>query len=219
MSDLAQRGAAVCQAQAVLLRRDHRLRPLATAFLGCAMLAAPVLAGCGGGEPLPTALPRADVDAALAKPQAGLTAAERALEAAAGQTLPGNGKQAQRQLDAQLGALKGTPVVVNLWGDWCTPCKKELPLFQRAALTHRGAVAFLGLATLSDRGKTERYLAEQIALPFPSILDNPGDVLSGTGLRTVPKTFFYDAARHRYVHQGPYRSAADLDADILRYAQ
>src|SRR5262245_7719009 len=34
-----------------------------------------------------------------------------------------------RQLLAQ---LKGTPVVVNFWGAWCTPCRAEVPLFVAA---------------------------------------------------------------------------------------
>ena len=32
-----------------------------------------------------------------------------------------------------LGALQGTPVLVNLWATWCAPCVKELPLLDDLA--------------------------------------------------------------------------------------
>lgn len=177
------------------------------------------LAGCGGDAPEVTALSRAEVQAELAKPATGLTPAAERLERAAGTVLPGSGDAAPAQLDAELRRLRGTPVVVNLWGDWCVPCKKEMPIFQRTALAQRGNVVFLGVATLSTRDKSERYLATKIAMPYPSLLDDPGDLNRGTGIDSVPKTFFYDRAGKRTVHQGPYETQADLEADIARYAR
>ena len=32
-----------------------------------------------------------------------------------------------------LGALQGTPVLLNLWATWCAPCKKEMPLLDALA--------------------------------------------------------------------------------------
>lgn len=165
-----------------------------------------------------SALSPAQVQAALAKPATGLSAEARRLESAAGTVLAGSGDDAPAQLDATLAKLRGTPVVVNLWGDWCVPCKKEMPVLQREALAQRGKVVFLGVATLSTRGRSEAYLRDKIAMPYPSLLDNPGKLNKGTGIDTVPKTFFYDRAGKRFVHQGPYASQADLEADIARYA-
>ncbi|MBO9534389.1 MAG: TlpA family protein disulfide reductase [Solirubrobacteraceae bacterium] len=177
------------------------------------------LAGCGSDAPAVTALPRTEVTAKLAEPApAALSAEAKRLEGAAGTVLPGSGKEAETQLDAVLAKLKGTPVVVNLWGDWCVPCKKELPIFQRVALAQRGKIVFLGVATLSNRGKSEAYLQDKIALPYPSLLDDPGDLNRGTGIDSVPKTFFYDQGHKRYVHQGPYETEADLETDLRRYA-
>ncbi len=39
------------------------------------------------------------------------------------------------------------------------------------------------------------------------------------GLLGQPATAFYDARGERtYIHQGPYRTAEDFDADVRRYA-
>lgn len=32
-----------------------------------------------------------------------------------------------------LGALQGTPVLLNLWATWCAPCVKEMPLIDALA--------------------------------------------------------------------------------------
>ncbi len=183
-----------------------------------ALAAGALLAGCGSDAPTVTALSRAQVEAELAKPAEGLTPAATRLERAAGTVLPGSGDDAEARLDAELRRLRGTPVVVNLWGEWCVPCKREMPILQRTALELRGKVVFLGVATLSTRGKSEDYLRTKFALPYPSLLDDPGDLNRGTGIDSVPKTFFYDRAGKRTVHQGPYETAADLKADIARYA-
>jgi len=177
------------------------------------------LAACGGSDaPKVTALTPAQVKAELAKSTTGLSAEAQRLERAAGTVLPGSGKDAPAQLDATLKQLRGTPVVVNLWGDWCVPCKKEMPLLQRTALAQRGKVVFVGVATLSSRSRSADYLQQKIALPYPSILDNPGDINQRTGIDAVPKTFFYSSTGKRFIHQGPYETQADLEADIKRYA-
>lgn len=177
------------------------------------------LGGCGAGAEVPTALSRTQVQEQLSRPApANLPAPARRLEAQAGTVLAGSGKDGARQLERLVRELRGTPLVINLWGEWCGPCKRELPIFQRAALRLRGQVVFVGVATLSSRAESEAYLRSEIALPFPSLLDDPGAVNKGTGINSVPKTLFYDRAGRRTVHQGAYSSAGGLLADIERYA-
>src|SRR5688572_7547669 len=49
------------------------------------------------------------------------------------------------ELDARLKDLRGYPVVVNIWGSWCAPCREEFPVFQRVAIARGKEVAFLGV--------------------------------------------------------------------------
>ena len=53
-----------------------------------------------------------------------------ALHAQANDLLPG----ARKGLQARVRALRGHPVVVNVWAAWCVPCRVELPVIQRASL-------------------------------------------------------------------------------------
>ena len=121
-------------------------------------------------------------------------------------------------LDAELRALRGHPVVVNLWASWCEPCRYELPFLQRQAVERGGRVAFLGVNS-GDNRDDARKLSARYPMPYPSIED-PRQALAGRyGAVGLPATVFYDARGKRVlVHQGRFSSEAQLAAEIDRYA-
>jgi cytochrome c biogenesis protein CcmG, thiol:disulfide interchange protein DsbE len=137
-----------------------------------------------------------------------------ALHQQANDLLPG-GRDA---FDARLRALRGHPVVVNVWGSWCAPCRVELPIIQRASLAWGKRVAFLGVDTSDNRHDAGKLL-DQIPVTYPSYEDPNGKIFTRYGLRGAPSTIYYDAAgKQTYLHQGQYLDRAQLDADIKRYA-
>lgn len=106
-----------------------------------------VLAGCAPGA-TPTE-PAYDSRIKVDTPALRQAKAEAGIEPCAGSsgetrsdlpqvTLPclGGGK------DVDLASVEG-PAVVSVWAQWCTPCRKELPLYQR--LADSGAVSVLGV--------------------------------------------------------------------------
>jgi cytochrome c biogenesis protein CcmG/thiol:disulfide interchange protein DsbE len=123
-----------------------------------------------------------------------------------------------RALDARLRALRGHPVVVNVWASWCEPCRYELPFFQRQAVKRGARVAFLGVNSGDNRDDARR-LSRRVPMPYPSVED-PRQALAGRyGLAGLPATVFYDArGKLVLVHQGPFASEAKLAAEISRYA-
>jgi thiol-disulfide isomerase/thioredoxin len=120
-------------------------------------------------------------------------------------------------LDAHLQALRGYPVVVNLWASWCGPCVSELPIFQREALKFGTQVAFLGVNS-GDNPAAARRLSTRIPMPYPSIEDPRQAITGEYDAAGLPATAFYDGRGKRVVHQGPYANEAQLSADIERYA-
>ena len=146
-----------------------------------------------------------------------LDGAPPALAAVHGQAndlLPG----ARKALDARVRALRGHPVVVNVWAAWCGPCRVELPVFQRASLDWGKRVAFLGVDLRDNRGSARKLLS-QIPLTYPSYEDPDGKIANGYHLVGTPSTIYYDASgKQTYIHQGQYADRKDLDADIKRYA-
>jgi cytochrome c biogenesis protein CcmG, thiol:disulfide interchange protein DsbE len=137
-----------------------------------------------------------------------------ALHQQANDLLPG-GRDA---FDARLRALRGHPVVVNVWGSWCAPCRVELPIIQRASLDWGKRVAFLGVDSSDNRHDAAKLL-DDIPVTYPSYEDPNGRIFTRYGLRGAPSTVYYDAAgKQTYLHQGQYLDRAQLDADIKRYA-
>lgn len=89
-----------------------------------------------------------------------------------------------------LASYRGTVVVLNVWGTWCAPCRKEMPSLQGlAARTDRARVVVLGLATDADRNLVREFL-HQYRVEFPIFLD-PERGLSTRVLRVrgFPETF------------------------------
>jgi thiol-disulfide isomerase/thioredoxin len=108
-------------------------------------------------------------------------------------------------------------VVVNVWASWCGPCRLEFPDFQQVSAERGDEVAFLGVDALDTDPAAESFL-EELPLPYPSVTDPDEQVRRQYGIRGYPATMFF-AANGELVHlkQGPYTSAAELEADIDEY--
>ena len=88
-------------------------------------------------------------------------------------------------------ALKGKPIVLNLWATWCPPCRRELPVL-RDAQSRNPDVTF----AFADQGETlvavRDYLASQ-GLTLDNVLLDPGFALSRqTEAHAFPTTLFFD---------------------------
>jgi cytochrome c biogenesis protein CcmG, thiol:disulfide interchange protein DsbE len=157
----------------------------------------------------PASLSRAEVTA----PLTGQPPALAALHARSGELVPGG----LSKFDSELRALRGTPVVVNLWASWCGPCRFEIPFIQRQFRKRGTKVAFLGVNSDDADGNARRMLRE-LPMPYPSVVDDRANLAGRLGARGLPVTVFYDASgKQDYVHQGAYPSEAKLAEDIERY--
>ncbi len=137
-----------------------------------------------------------------------------ALHAQAAQLLPGG----PAALDDRLRALRGYPVVLNVWASWCGPCRQEMPVLQEVSADRGRKVAFLGV-DLKDNVPAAKRLLSEFPISYPSYGDPDGKVFNDNHLAGVPSTIFYSrSGKRQLVHSGPYLSADDLNSDIDRYA-
>ncbi len=122
-----------------------------------------------------------------------------------------------------LAAYRGRVVVVNVWGSWCAPCRKEAPDLAAAskALAAKD-VAFLGVNTRDiDRGPARAFV-RTFRVPYPSIYDPHGAQLLGfrgtLPPSAIPSTLVIDR-RGRVAARvlGPLsaRTLEDLTTDVV----
>ena len=164
----------------------------------------------GAPESAPRALTRAEVSRPIAGAPPQLAALRRRVS-----DLQDGGVKA---FAAQLRALRGRPLVVNMWGSWCDPCRRELPLFQRQANKQGAKVAFLGVDVTDDRDNAIELL-QRIPMPYPSFADPRSNIATGRfRARVFPTTAFYDAGGRMTLRQGEFANEAKLADAIERYA-
>jgi cytochrome c biogenesis protein CcmG/thiol:disulfide interchange protein DsbE len=122
-------------------------------------------------------------------------------------------------LDARLAALKGQPVVVNLWASWCGPCRAEFPFFAAAVKRHSGQVAFLGVDVADSRDDAQAFVDDEPP-GFASVYDGDSKAARSLGGgRAMPTTVFVGRdGKVVFRKVGGYANAGGLDADIRRYA-
>lgn len=93
-------------------------------------------------------------------------------------------------------AYAGKVVVINVWGSWCPPCRKEAPDLQAASVETAAVAQFLGITTRDRQPATARRFVEEFGITYPSIYDPSGQALltfSGTlPPSAIPSTLVLD---------------------------
>jgi thiol-disulfide isomerase/thioredoxin len=133
----------------------------------------------------------------------------------ANQLLPG-GTEA---FEKRIAALKGYPVVANIWASWCGPCRFEFPTLQKLSARYGKQVAFLGVNSEDSESNATEFLAED-PVPYPSYSDPEQKLAEHLGAHVgLPDTAFFDRnGKLVYLKQGPYAHDEELEADVKKYA-
>jgi cytochrome c biogenesis protein CcmG/thiol:disulfide interchange protein DsbE len=187
-------------------------------WVGAVALTAAVVVGivqAGSSDRAPKQASGALSLAEVSKPLPGAPPELAALRKRVNELDPGGAKA----FDAQLRALRGHPVVVNMWASWCEPCRFELPFLQREALARGKQVAFLGI-NVNDAKDAAEQRAAQFPMPYPSFEDPRSNLFARYKARGLPTTAFYDRnGKLVIVHQGVFPTQAKLAEAIDRYAK
>ena len=99
------------------------------------------------------------------------------------------------KLDGGLGKLpdyRGKPLVVNFFGSWCVPCRKEMPALQSVYEELDGKVAFLGLA-ISDSEKSAQAFVDEYGVTYDVGRDPSSKLFTQLGVVQMPSTFLISA--------------------------
>lgn len=113
--------------------------------------------------------------------------------------LLGGGRDA---LKRRIAALRGHPVVVNVWASWCGPCRQEHPLL--VELAKDPSIRVVGINQRDDPDNARRFLGA-LGNPYAAVgLDPKGRASIDWGVYGVPETFIVGPdGTIRHKHIGP----------------
>jgi cytochrome c biogenesis protein CcmG/thiol:disulfide interchange protein DsbE len=90
----------------------------------------------------------------------------------------------------ELGELRGSPVVVNLWSSSCIPCRSEARLLESESVRlGRRGVVFVGINVADSRAAAERFRTE-FGITYAALQDKGTRTVRKLGAKGVPETFF-----------------------------
>lgn len=86
-----------------------------------------------------------------------------------------------------LADYRGKVVVVNVWGSWCGPCRREAPALEETFSKYQPkGVQFLGINVRDDNAAAQAFVSDQ-SISYPSLQD-PDETLLLQFKTVVPPT-------------------------------
>ncbi len=88
--------------------------------------------------------------------------------------------------------LRGKIGVINFWGSWCGPCRREQPLLEQLSkdYANRG-VQFLGINERDQKAAALAYL-DEFKVTYPSIYNPDSSIAYPFKVRYMPHTYVID---------------------------
>lgn len=98
----------------------------------------------------------------------------------------------QPDVTVNLAKVRGTPMVVSIWGSWCPPCRAEVPAFESVWQQADGDVQFLGIDLQDDPARALAFAAD-VGMTYPSVSDPKAITRPELYFAGPPVTYFVNA--------------------------
>ena len=113
-------------------------------------------------------------------------------------------------------SLRG-PMIVNVWGSWCTSCLAEMPEFVSFYGKAKGKVQLVGVAVEESSPANSRKFIEEHGMTWPNYYDRDNKTRSYFGMG-VPVTWFIDeSGAVKYKKIGVVKSEQELITLTAKY--
>jgi cytochrome c biogenesis protein CcmG, thiol:disulfide interchange protein DsbE len=196
-----------------------------TPLVAAAAVLAMVLAGCSGSPVVapPTPVESPTAAAPSPEPTADLVAMKKAAGiadcprsdsdvAAVPSGLPdvvlpclGGGRE------VRLAGLRGKPMMINVWAQWCGPCREEAPYLAEVAAADNSDLMIVGIDHADPRPDLAIEFAQLSTWTYPQLADPDVVLRAALQITGPPQTFFIRPdGTIAYRHAGPFSSAKEI---------
>jgi cytochrome c biogenesis protein CcmG, thiol:disulfide interchange protein DsbE len=105
----------------------------------------------------------------------------------------------------------GSPTVINLWAQYCGPCRTEAPRFQQVHEAADGDVTIIGIDWQDPLPGRAIAFADEYGLTYPQVADPDAATRAPLRVSGLPVTLFVDAdGTVQHAVYGEVKSAAEL---------
>jgi cytochrome c biogenesis protein CcmG/thiol:disulfide interchange protein DsbE len=95
--------------------------------------------------------------------------------------------------EVHLAGLRGRPTLVNLWAQWCGPCRSEMPLFQRLHEQAGARLRVIGVDFDDPQAAEAIAFAADLGMTYPQLADPDTLLKAPVGVPGLPVTLFVAA--------------------------
>lgn len=94
-------------------------------------------------------------------------------------------------------------VVLTFGASWCTPCKKELPAYEKLARRYKGKkVVFLAVNIDQNKAKGKKFMKKAGLKAVRALYDPKGSTIKSYDPPKMPSTFIITRGVVKHVHGG-----------------
>jgi cytochrome c biogenesis protein CcmG/thiol:disulfide interchange protein DsbE len=113
--------------------------------------------------------------------------------------------------EVRLAGLRGKPMMINIWAQWCEPCRAEAPYLSEVASENKSELMIMGIDHADPRPDLAIEFAQLSDWRYPQIADPDVVLRSELQITGPPQTFFVRPdGKIAYRHAGPFSSAEEI---------
>ena len=118
----------------------------------------------------------------------------------------------------RLAGLRGRPMLVNVWAQWCAPCRDEAPHLAEVAGSEGSDLVVLGIDHADPLPDRALEFAQVAGWTYPQLQDRDLVLRTDLQVAALPQSFFVRAdGSIAYRNAGPFRSADQIRELSQRY--
>lgn len=111
----------------------------------------------------------------------------------------------------RLAGLRGKPMLINVWAQWCGPCRQEAPFLAEVAADGRGELMILGIDYVDPQPALAIDFAQLAHWRYPQLTDPDKALAAPLQIAGPPQSFFLRPdGTLAYRHSGPFTSAEQI---------